>query len=118
MAGYYYDNKKRSKTVNKKPSRTEQSMAKDTDINTIVQRFAQTGQAPGAPANPIWADFSELPTDLRGFIEMGRSIRQLTSKLPEQLRGIPHNELMSLTPDELQAKLNPPAQQPAKEEPK
>lgn len=112
-------NKERAKTINTEPSLTDQSQAPNTDINIIVTQFMRTGQAPQGKT-PIYGDFTQLPEDLRGFIEMGRSINTLRSALPEQLREIPPAELFRMTNEEITAKLTPPnkpADKP-KDEPK
>ncbi|QXP08204.1 MAG: internal scaffolding protein [Arizlama microvirus] len=94
-------------TDNNDPTLTDQSQAHTTDINIIVTQFLKTGQAPQG-ANPIYADFTHLPDDLRGFIEMGRSINTLHSSLPAALRDIPATELFRMTNEEITAKLTPP----------
>lgn len=110
----YAANKISSRTRNNgKPSLTDQSQAKDTDINIIVNRFLKTGTAPGAPVAPIHGDFTELPQDLRAFIETSRTIHKHRNRLPEQLRNMPVDELMRLTPDALARILAPPATPPA-----
>lgn len=109
---FYKANKERSKTVNKEPTMTDQSQAATTDINIIVNQFLRTGQAPNGAA-PIYADFTQLPDDLRGFIEMGRSINQHQQSLPKELQGIPLEELVTMTNAQITAILNPPATPPA-----
>lgn len=109
----YYENRKRAQTVNTEPTLTEQSMARDTDINIIVEKFRITGRVPGAQTEPMAGDFSELPDDLRGFIESAKSIKEVRRKLPPQLREMPIEELLALTPDKLTSILTPPAPTPA-----
>lgn len=103
----YKANKQDAVTFNREPTMTDQSQAENTDINVIVNQFLKTGQVQQG-ATPIYADFSELPDDLRGFIEVGRSIGRLEGELPEQLRGIPVHELVTMTNEQLLAKLAPP----------
>lgn len=113
----YAANKIASQTRNNgKPSLTDQSQARDTDINVIVGRYLKTGAAPGAPVAPINGDFTELPQDLRGFIETSRTIHKHRHQLPEKLRNMPVDELMRLTPDALANILKPPADTPAPKE--
>lgn len=104
---YYQRNKIASRTINNKPSLTEQSGAKETDINVIVKRFIDTAQAPGSTQPPIYGDFSEIPTSLREVIERGRSIQQLMRQLPPQLKGMSKEEILALTPEQLTEKLTP-----------
>jgi len=94
-------------TQNHEPTLTDQSLAGSTDINIIVTQFLRTGQGPQG-ATPIYADFTQLPEDLRGFIEMGRSIDSLVTQLPEALRGIPVRDLIGMTNEQINAKLQPP----------
>jgi len=94
-------------TQNNEPTLTDQSQAGQTDINIIVTQFLKTGQAPQG-AQPIYADFTQLPEDLRGFIEMGRSINQLQRQLPQQLQGVPLVQLLNMTNEQIGAILKPP----------
>lgn len=107
-------------TRSTKPSLTEQSMANETDINIIMKNQNITGFVPGPAKPPVFGDFSELPTDLKGFINMGRSLSVLVNRLPPELRGMKRDELLKLTPEELAKKLEKPADPPAppKDEPK
>lgn len=112
---YYQRNRLRARTENHEPSMTEQSGARETDINVIVKRFAVTGQTPGSPTPPITGDFSDLPTDLRGFLDTARSLRENQYKLPDQLRNIPLEQLLAMNPKEIANILKPPAPAPAPE---
>lgn len=106
------------KTSNNEPTLTDQSMAAQTDINIIVTQFLRTGQTPQGKQMQ-YGDFTQLPTDLRGFIEMGRSIEENRSKLPEQLREIPVEYLVRMTNEQINGILNPPDKTAdTKEEPK
>lgn len=103
----YKANKQDAITFQKKPTLTDQSQAENTDINIIVTRFLRTGQAPQGK-QPIFADFTQLPEDLRGFIEMGRNKQKLLDALPEQLKGLTPEELFALTNEQITEKLTPP----------
>lgn len=114
-------NRELARTRNTKPTLTDQSSARDTDINIIVKQYTVHGQLPGNPGQPMHEDFTGLPTDLRGFIEQARSLKTHTRNLPEALRELTTEQLLSLTPQELAAKLAPPdkpADTPPTEEPK
>jgi len=102
----YKANKADAVTFNTEPTMTDQSQAAQTDINIIVTQFLRTGQGPMGKT-PIYADFSELPHDLRGFIEMGRSIQEHQEQLPEQLKGIPLADLVRMTNQQINAILQP-----------
>ena len=110
---YYQLNKIRSQTKNHKPTKTDQSAAKDTDINVIVKQFTYTGQAPGAAGSPLYADFTQYPQDLRGFIETARSIETHRKNLPAAIRDMPLAQLLVLTPDELRNRITPAPTPPA-----
>lgn len=116
----YAQNKERARTHNTDPSLADQSQAKETDINVIVGRYGISGQLPQSGAQPMYGDFSRLPTELRDFIEIGRTLDQRRRELPPELRDMPTDELLALTPEQLTTKLTPPAPTPAKteEEPK
>lgn len=103
----------KGRTTNNEPTLTDQSQARDTDINVIVGRFLTTGQAPGAAGEPQYLDCTELPQDLRGFIEASRSADELRKQLPPQLRDKTPQELEALTQADIQKILTPP-EPPAK----
>lgn len=109
----YRENKERAKTRNDQPTMTEQSQARDTDINVIVGKFIKTGVAPGAAQEPQYGDFSNLPSDLRGFIEVAESLAEKRAALPAKLKNMPMDELLALTPEQLTNILTPPAEPPA-----
>lgn len=104
---YYAENKLRSQIKTTKPTLTDQSQAHETDINVIVKRFATTGRVPGAQQAPISGDFSELPVDLRGFLEEAKQVKRLQKQLPKELQGKTVEQILALTPDELQTILTP-----------
>lgn len=103
----YKRNKARAVFINDEPSMTDQSQARDTDINVIVKRYAQTGTAPGAATDPMFEDFSELPTDLRSMIEQTRGVVELRRRLPPRLAEMPVAQLLSLTEQQLTEILKP-----------
>ena len=100
-------------TANTEPTLTDQSGARDTDINVIVGKFG-IGQVHQEPDPGMYGDFSEYPTDLRSFIEKARSVDELREGLPPELKTIPLDELLYLSPDDILAKLQP-AEQPAEQ---
>lgn len=115
----YQKNKIKAKTFNNQPTLTDQAGARDTDINVIVGQFLIHGQVPGNANTPLEGmDFTAMPTDLRGFIELGRSIDENRARLPPELKGLDTNKLLSLTPEELKTILTPPKKDEPKEEPK
>lgn len=113
MNSNWHKNKLAAIFNNKDPSLTDQSQARDTDINVIVGKFNITGRVPGSDTQPMSGDFSELPRDLRSFIEQARQLTRLHSELPEKLRNLTTQQLLELPPAELKAILEPPASPPA-----
>lgn len=122
LMGNYYRNRQRARTINTKPSMTEQSQAHDTDINVIVGRFLGTGQAPGRLGEPIPdADMTNFPKDLREAIDKSREVHNLLRQLPEGLQDTPVHELLAMSGKELNdvlklhREVNAPKVQPTEE---
>lgn len=110
---YYQQNRKRAQIKNCSPTLTDQSQANDADINIIVGKMLKTGITTGAQGQPIYQDWTTLPTDLRTMIETSRDITRQRAQLPQPLREMPIEQLLQLTPDELTNILTPPAPPPA-----
>lgn len=108
-----WQNKMAAITVNTTPTLTDQSQASETDRNVIVHKFLQHGQIPAPRKAPTYADYSQLPQDLRGFLDQARSLERLRAQLPTQLRGYSQSDLLALTPQQLKDILTPPAPSPA-----
>lgn len=98
--------------VNNQPTMTDQSGARETDINIIVGKMGITGALAQAQGEPTYGDFSDFPADLRETIELARGLNAQRAKLPEQLRDKPIEELMALTRDDI-TRILTPAQTPA-----
>lgn len=97
----YRTNAARARTTDKTPTLTDQAGAKDTDINIIVGRYGIGHSAPGTSKQPMFGDFSELPTDLRGMIEKARELDMLRDKLPPEYQHLSTQELLSTDPRKL-----------------
>ncbi|QXP08144.1 MAG: internal scaffolding protein [Arizlama microvirus] len=110
-----HPNHYRGQTDNNDPTLTDQSSVHSTDINVIVTQFLKTGAQPEG-SEGFYADMTQLPDDLRGFIEMGRSITTLQNQLPKELRGMTAQEIFALTDEQLLAKLTPPEKPADKKE--
>lgn len=111
----YAKNKAAARTRNTEPTMTDQSQARETDINVIVSRYGVSGQLPASGQEPMYGDFSNMPEDLRGFIEVSRTLNDHYRNLPPELRQMGLEELLALTPEELTNKLTPPAIPPVEE---
>lgn len=94
-------------TKNSMPTMTDQSQADDTNVNVIVKKMSITGPRTG-PGNAQYGDYSTLPSHLRGWIELGRSLDTNRQQLPPQLQNLPLTDLLTLSPDQIDAILNPP----------
>lgn len=108
----YKENKANARTYNTEPTKTDQSQARETDINVIVSRYGISGQVPAPQQEPMYGDFSNTPQDLREAIEVARGIEQHRSKLPPELAEMPIEQILALTNDELTNILTPPATKP------
>lgn len=111
----YHDNKARARTRNTQPTLTDQSQARETDINVIVGRYGISGQVPAPAQEPMYGDFSNVPTDLRAAIETARQLETHRKQLPQQLAEMPLEQILALTPEQLTNILTPPAPTPAPE---
>lgn len=110
----YYVNRRKARTVNNDPTETDQSQAAETDINVIVRNFMKHGQATGPAEQPMYGDWTDMPTNLRDFIETSRTLARNRNDLPQALRDLPIEQLLSLPVEDLKVLINPPKQ----EEPK
>lgn len=105
----------KARTVNNEPTQTEQSDANETDLNIILKRYAQSGTVQSHGKDPMYMDWTQYPEDLRGFLEAKRDMEKARLELPKELRDIPTEELIYMTPEAINAKL--PKPKPATEVP-
>jgi hypothetical protein len=110
----YIANKLKAVHNNTEPTETDQSQARDTDINVIIGRFGIGHMAKGNGKVEMYEDFTDLPRDLRGYIEQARGLDTLRERLPEQLKTHKLDELLQLTPQQIHGLLFPqtPANRP------
>lgn len=104
-------------SVNNEPTKTDQSGAEDSDVNVIVKRYGVYGTTPSGLKQPQFgSDYSEIPTDLRDMIESARMLEIYRGELPEALRALNVEDLITMTPQAIADILNPPATKPANTE--
>lgn len=100
------------------PSETDQAGADDTNINVIVKRYGVYGTVPSGMKTPQYGnDLSEIPPDLRDMIEAARMLEIYRGQLPEALRELNIDDLLSLTPETIHGILNPVAKEKTNEVP-
>jgi len=68
------------------PSKTQQSFAVESDINTIVKRFGLTGQLPNGIAMPQSGDFSGV-TDFQDALNLVLAAEAAFLEVPGDLRA-------------------------------
>lgn len=100
-------NKARGRTVNTRPTKTDQAGARETDLNIIVSRFLTTGTVPGHAGTPLNGDFTNLPRDYRDMIHQARSIERLRGQLPKELANLTISDLVEMSDDALVGYLKP-----------
>lgn len=105
-------NKAAAVTYGDPVSLTDQSQARETDINVIVAKMGITGMVPGSAQPPMYGDWTQFPEGLREYIEVARSLEHHKNALPEQLKGKSVEEILSFTPQEMIALLAPKAPTP------
>jgi len=98
----YRENKRRAITPTIGVTMTDQSGAEATDINVIVRKMNQTGMMPAGAKQPIYADFSDIPNNLKDMLDMSRNLEEHRSQLPEGLQGLSTAELINTPPARLQ----------------
>lgn len=72
-------------SINRDPSRTRQSEAKEADINTIVKQYDRTGVLPQVEREALFTDVSEMP-DYRTSLDFIRRANDLFMDLPADIR--------------------------------
>jgi phage internal scaffolding protein len=72
-------------TVNNEDSLTNQSDAKDCDINILMSRYQKTGQMPQLLEQPRFGDFSQVG-DYREALDLVRQADATFHEVPAKLR--------------------------------
>lgn len=82
----------RIQSINLEPSKTDQSFAKDCDVNEIIKKFTKSGQLTHlARKEGIYADVSQIQ-DLLGSYETVNLAHEAMQSLPSQLRAKLEND--------------------------
>lgn len=82
--------------VNLEPTRTQQSAKDDCDINVIIERAKRGADIPTNGREPVYGDFTQIPTDLReclvqvnkanlAFMSLDAQVRKRFENDPAQL---------------------------------
>ncbi|AXH73141.1 MAG: internal scaffolding protein [Microviridae sp.] len=87
-------------------SLTQQSQAKDADINEIWKKFEATGMLPMGRREPVYGDFRTPATDFRSALELVDQARESFQRLPAAVRARFDHD-----PENLLAFLEDPANQ-------
>lgn len=97
----------KARTTNNEPTQTDQSEARETDLNVILTRYAQSGTVQSHGKEPMYMDWTEMPEDLQGYLHARAQLEERRLELPPQLRDIPTEELLYMTPEAITARLTP-----------
>lgn len=70
------------------PTMTRQEFAEECDINVLMQRYQNQdiGAIMRAAGEPVYADFSEMPQDLMGFMKLMGDAENAFMTLPAEVR--------------------------------
>lgn len=74
------------------PSLARQEFKEECDINEIMARYETTGILPPTGAEPFYYDFTTLPTDLRGAMDVMREGGEAFMSLPAEVRRLFDND--------------------------
>lgn len=83
---FYKSNGTERHVYNDEPSRTRQEFADECDINKIMERY--DGYMPPIPGDraPQYIDFTEIPEDLMGTMELMHDAENAFMRLPAKVR--------------------------------
>jgi len=83
---YSFNKRRRVQFATVGESMTKQEFGKESDINTIIDRWTKTGLLSSVnTGTPFYGDVSEVP-DFRGSLEIVRRTEQAFQELPPALR--------------------------------
>lgn len=85
-----YDNedirvKAETEVVNDQPSLTQQHQKDEADINTILKRFAITGELPTGVRMPVYGDFTGI-TDYQSALNAVNEANEAFAQMPADIR--------------------------------
>lgn len=75
-----------SAQTNKEPTKTQQHLAKDADINNILRKFLETGEL-NLTGTPVYQDV-ETPFDLLEQMVTQHQVDEAWNKLPQAARDV------------------------------
>ncbi|UDN67795.1 internal scaffolding protein [robinz microvirus RP_121] len=117
---YKFDTGDSFATVNNEESLTQQSDARDCDINVIMERYGVSGTAPQVITKPNFGDFREV-TDYRTALDLVRAADAEFKNIPAKIRATFENDpaefiQFAADPENIEQmrkwKLAPPAPKP------
>jgi len=85
----------RVQTINEEPSRTKQSFKKDTEIKTILRKYAKTGVLGDPTKKPLWGDFTNTQ-QFEDNLNLVANVRSQFAQLPASVRGRFKNDPVQL----------------------
>ncbi|UDN67765.1 internal scaffolding protein [robinz microvirus RP_111] len=86
---FYGSNDSDTVVFNREPSLTRQEFAEECDINTLMKRYDM--HVIGGPGNlpaaePVYADFANMPQDLMGYLQFMDDAEKSFMMLPAVVR--------------------------------
>lgn len=69
------------------PSRTDQTMKDECDVNIILQKYCSTGVLTHTQdREPLFGDFSQVPSDYGEALELMKKSKEMFMELPSGVR--------------------------------
>lgn len=73
------------------PSKTQQSFVAECDVNNIMKRYRDVNSLPGSPVQPMYGDFSNLPS-YHEALDLVVAAQGAFEALPSDLRARFNND--------------------------
>lgn len=80
-------------------SKTQQAHKDQTDINAIIARFDRTGVLPGNPNQGVYADCTDLQTDLTEALQRTQEVLERATQFKADWTPQPQQPTESPQPD-------------------